>query len=87
VVREARASRTAQQLTATPPGVLSAAYADVLRAAPVLDQRVFVEVFARGRSPAVADQWYARAAWHAAAYVGECADQSAAISCLLDTGA
>lgn len=67
-------------------GTLSAAYADVLRAAPVLDGRVFVEVYARGRVPIADARWFARAAWQAAAYISACVDESAAIGCLLDTG-
>lgn len=62
------------------------AYLDVLRAAPVLDGRVFVEMFARGRPPASGDMWLARAAWHAAAYINSCAVESDAVRCLLDTG-
>ena len=63
------------------------AYLDVLRAAPVLDCRVFMELFARGRPPAIDDRWLSRAAWHAAAYINSRADESDAVRCLLDTGA
>lgn len=63
------------------------AYLDVLRAAPVLDGRVFVEVFARGRTPAVDDRGFARAAWHAASYINSFASETDAVRCLLETGA
>ena len=62
-------------------------YLDVLRAAPVLDGRVFVELFARGRSPAIEDRLLARAAWHASAHINSCSVESHAVRCLLDTGA
>ena len=64
------------------------AYLDVLRAAPLLDGRVFVEVFARGHMPATGeDRWLARAAWHAASYINACTAEVDAVRCLLDSGA
>jgi hypothetical protein len=87
-VREAHlADATRRAESRATAGELSAAYRDVLLAAPVLDGRVFVEIFARGRMSAAEERWLARAAWRAAAYISGCADEAAAVSCLLDTGA